>query len=76
MLDGYIFNAPLLKQISVVAIFKDPRQLDDYGCCSDLDDIQNMTFIDTEVKDRLTKQKITYYRQLHMPNLPNDQKYV
>lgn len=55
MLDGYIFNAPLLKQISVVAIFKDPRQLDDYGCCSDLDDIQNMTFIDTEVKDRLTK---------------------
>ena len=76
MLDGYIFNAPLLKQISVVAIFKDPRQLDDYGCCSDLDDIQNMTFIDTEVKDRLTKQKIIYYRQLHMPNLPNDQKYV
>lgn len=76
MLDGYIFNAPLLKQISVVAIFKDPRQLDDYGCCSDLDDIQNMTFIDTEVKDRLTKQKITYYRQLHMPNLPNDQKYI
>jgi len=25
MLDGYIFNAPLLKTISVVAIFKDPR---------------------------------------------------
>jgi len=25
MIDGYIFNAPLLKMISIVAVFKDPR---------------------------------------------------
>ena len=36
---------------------------------------ENMTCIDTEVKNRLTNQKIQYYRQLHMPNLPNNQQY-
>lgn len=76
MYDGYIFNAPLLKMISVVAVFKDPRQLDDYNCCAGMDDIANMTFIDTEVKKRLTELKIRYYRQLHMPKLPNTQEYV
>jgi len=25
MYDAYIFNAPMIKQVSVVAIFKDPR---------------------------------------------------
>lgn len=75
MYDGYIFNAPLIKVLSVVAVFKDPRQLTDYGCCSDMDVTENMTFIDTEVKNRLTEQKIRYYRQLHMPNLPNTQEH-
>ena len=28
MFDCFIFNAPLIKQISIVAIFKDPRQLE------------------------------------------------
>jgi len=28
MYDGFIFNAPLLKSISIIAIFKDPRQLE------------------------------------------------
>jgi hypothetical protein len=28
MYDGFIFNAPLLKEISVIGIFKDLRQLD------------------------------------------------
>ena len=78
MYDGYIFNAPLLKMISIVALFKDPRQLEGYDCCDTLfeEGKENYTFIDTEVKNRLTALKIRYYRQLHMPNLPNDQKYV
>lgn len=75
MYDGYIFNAPLLKMISIVALFKDPRELQEYACCPS-EPIENYTFIDTEVKNRLTDLKIKYYRQLHMPNLPNDQKYV
>jgi hypothetical protein len=57
-------------------VFKDPRQLEEYGCCSNIDVMENMTFIDTEVKNRLTEQKIKYYRQLHMTNLPNNQQYT
>lgn len=76
MYDGYIFNAPLIKMLSIVAIFKDPRQLEEYGCCQDLSELENYTFIDNEVKNRLTELKIKYYRQLHMTNLPNTQEYV
>jgi len=32
MLDCYIFNAPLIKQITFIGIFKDPRQLEDFQC--------------------------------------------
>lgn len=76
MYDGYIFNAPLLKMISVVAIFKDPRQLEEYTCCAGMEELDNFTFIDNEVKNRLTELKVKYYRQLHMTNLPNTQEYV
>lgn len=74
MYDGYIFNAPMIKQISVVAIFKDPRQLEDYSCCSDLDD-DNYSALNNEIKRRLTEKKLRYYRQLAMQPQPNDQTY-
>lgn len=74
MYDCFVFNAPLLSQVSVSAIFKDLRQLENYSCCSDLQD-NNMSFIDNEVKKRLTEKKIRYYRALSPPNLPNDQQY-
>lgn len=76
MYDGYIFNAPLIKLISVVGIFKDLRQLEGYNCCENYDEPENYSFIDIEVKNRLVQQKINYYRQLHMHVLPNDQQYV
>lgn len=34
MYDCWVFNVPLLKEVSVIAIFKDPRQLERYSCCS------------------------------------------
>lgn len=74
MYDAYIFNAPMIKQISVVAIFKDPRQLENYACCSDLDD-DNFSAINNEIKRRLTEKKLRYYRQLAMQPQPNDQSY-
>lgn len=84
LLDCYIFNAPLIKAVSVIAIFKDPRQLEDYQCnCSDEDFINsetqmdnNFNFLDIAIKERLTKQKLYYYRQVAPPVLPNDQKYA
>jgi hypothetical protein len=61
MYDCFIFGAPMIKQVSIVAIFKDPRQLENYACCSDLDD-DNMSFINNEIKRRLTEKKLRYYR--------------
>lgn len=75
MLDCFLFNATLVKQISIVGIFKDPRQLEQYSCCQDLAD-DNYSFINLEVKKRLTEQKIRYYRQLATPILPNNQIYA
>ena len=75
MYDCFVFNAPLLGQISITAIFKDLRQLERYACCVELRD-DNMTFINNEIKKRLTEKKIRYYKQLALPNMPNDQSYA
>ena len=80
LIDCYIFGAPLIKQVSVVAVFKDPRQLEEYQCNCDGNNQEtstmadnNLNFLDIVIKDRLTQQKIRYYRQLAYPILPNDQ---
>ena len=72
MYDVWIFNAPLLKKISVIAIFKDPRQLVQYDCCKD-DTIENYSFISTEIKKRLTEKKLRFYRQFLATPTPNTQ---
>lgn len=79
MLDCFLFNAPFLKQVSVVGVFKDPRQLNKYNCCN-VDELEgpdnNNSFIDKLIKDQLTKEKLYYYRQLQTPRLPNTQEYI
>lgn len=72
MYDCYVFNAPLLKQISVVAIFKDPRQLELLGCCDQIND-DNLTGINMDIKQKLTEHYLRYYRQGAMPAIPNNQ---
>ena len=74
MYDCFVFNAPLLDRVSISAIFKDLRQLDNFECCTDLQD-DNMTFINNEIKKRVTEKKIRYYRALAPNNVPNDQQY-
>lgn len=71
MYDCFVFNAPLLKQVTVSAIFKDPRQID--KCCVGDD---SLSFLDSDIKERLIKQKIQYYRQLAAPIRPNTQEYT
>lgn len=79
MLDCFLFNAPFVKQVSIVAVFKDPRQLNRYSCCNTEElngpDVNN-SFIDQLIKDKLTKEKLYYYRQSVAPRLPNDQQYT
>ena len=71
MYDCYIFNAPLLKRVSITAIFKDLRQVENFACC--LSEVRNMTFMDAEIKESLTKKKLLYYRQYLVPPQPNNQ---
>lgn len=72
MYDGWLFNAPFVKTITIIAIFKDPRQLKSFGCCEG-EDLENYTFISAEIKKRLTEKKLRYYRQLYPGPTPNNQ---
>ncbi len=79
MLDCFLFNAPLLKQVSIVGLFKDPRQLKYYQCCGDSEELtgpdDNMSFISELIKEKLTKEKLYYYRQVPPVPEPNNQEY-
>lgn len=72
MYDCWVYNAPLLKTLSVIAIFKDPRQLMQYDCCAG-DEIDNYSFLSTEIKKRLTEKKLRYYRLMYQQPTPNTQ---
>ena len=72
--DCFVFNAPLLKTISVIGVFKDPRQLEAWGCCDDNSD-DNFSWMNNEIKKRLITKKLQFYRQLKPVNTPNDQSY-
>ena len=72
MYDAWIFNAPMMKKISVIAIFKDPRQLESYSCCLGID-LDNFTFLAAEIKKRLTEKKLRYYRSFPQQIQPNNQ---
>lgn len=83
MLDCFIFNAPLIKNVSVIGVFKDPRQLDGFNCNCQEENVEpidenindNQSFINQIIKERVTKEKIRYYRQLAAPIMPNNQEY-
>lgn len=72
MYDGYVFNAPYLKSISITAIFKDPRQVAEYDCCNK-EDIDNISFLNDEIKRRLIEKKLRWYRQFAAQPVINDQ---
>lgn len=69
--DGWIFNAPFVKKISITAIFKDPRQIEQFNCCNKADFL-DMGSITNEIKKRLVEQKLRWYRQ-YATATPNNQ---
>ena len=69
MYDGWIFNAPLVQYIAVIGIFKDPRQLEQYNCCNDIDYLE-MGAISNEIKNRILQKKIQLYRTSAPPAAP------
>lgn len=72
-IDGYIFNVPFVKYISVVAIFLDPRKLLDFDCCNDPETITECGLLTNDIINRLTQKKMLYFRQGMLPQQPNTQ---
>ena len=61
----------MVESIAVIGIFQDLRQLEEYNCCN-TPEYMDFGSISIMVKDKLTKQKLQYYRQNLMPPHPND----
>ena len=75
MYDCFIFDAPFIKQLSVIGIFKDVRQLENYGCCSFInedDAVDPLGYLNKEIISNVTAKYLTWYKA---PGItPNDQK--
>lgn len=69
MYDCWIFNAPLVRYVAVIGIFKDPRQLEQYNCCNDVEYLE-MGAISNEIKNRILQKKIQLYRTPAPPAAP------
>ena len=69
MYDCWIFDAPFIQYIAVIGIFKDPRQLEKYNCCDDIDYLE-MGAISNEIKNRILQKKIQLYRIPAPPAAP------
>lgn len=76
-LDCYIFNAPMVKYISVVALFQDPRKLIEWDCCNEnIDSYLDCGILTDEIIKRLSEKYLRWYRQNQVPTLPNNQMPV
>lgn len=61
MFDGWIFNAPMVENITVIGVFQNLKQLDKYNCCSSGDYLE-MGILSSEIKNRILNKKIKLYR--------------
>lgn len=68
-LDGYIFNAPYIQQLTVVAVFKDIRKYLDEYCCEFTDNSENLN---SEIAASIIQIK----SQLYQTQLSNERKTV
>jgi len=70
MYDGYIFNAPMMKDLTAIIIPKDPRQLAYYSCCSQ--DLDYFSFFAADLEKRVSEKFLRYYRQIVYIPQPSD----
>ena len=66
MIDGWIMNAPFVKNISITAIFADPRDLEAFTCCKS-DNYLEMGSISQEIIRRMLVNKTQLYRTISIP---------
>lgn len=50
MYDCWLFNAPFVKNIAVIGIFRDPRKLEEFDCCGKKEDYEDFGIITNEVR--------------------------
>ncbi len=73
-MDGYIFNVPFVKYISVIALFLDPRKLLEWDCCSENPEVYlDCGILSDEIIKRMTEKYIRWYHSLAVPVTQNDQ---
>lgn len=73
-MDGYIFNVPFVKYISVIALFQDPRKLLEWDCCSENPEAYlDCGILSDEIIKRMTEKYLRWYRSLAAPVTPNNQ---
>lgn len=72
MYDGWIYNLPFVKRIAVIGIFKDLRQIAELSCDCSTPDFLDFGIVSDEVRTRLTKEKLQYYRQYLAQPQPNN----
>lgn len=73
-LDCYIFNAPFVKYISVVALFQDPRKLLEWDCCNENpESYLDCGIVSDEIIKRLVEKYNRWYKQLPQMTMPNNQ---
>lgn len=73
-MDGYIFNVPFVKYISVIALFQDPRRLLEWDCCSENpESYLDCGILSDEIIKRMTEKYLRWYRSLAAPVTNNDQ---
>lgn len=70
--DCWLFNMPFAKNLAVIGIFKDPRQLEEFSCCN-TSEYLSFNALGSVLKDRITKKKLMYYRQYIKAPMPNTQ---
>lgn len=74
-IDGYIFGSDMVKYISVIALFADPRKLLEWDCCSgDVDKYLEMGVLSNEVIKRLSAKYLAWYKQAQTPVNYNTQQ--
>ena len=73
-MDGYIFNVPFVKYISVIALFLDPRKLLEWDCCSENPEVYlDCGILSDEIIKRMTEKYIRWYKSFSSQPSVNDQ---
>lgn len=75
LLDCYVFNSPVVvSNLTAVIAIKDPRNIQKCNT-SDVNSYDRVTMLDSTIQEKLTKEKVLFYKHLQSTIKPNNQQY-